>query len=55
MLATSVSQNLLTELDLISEVELFCAPELPPPAPALEPLTWVERFDWLCASRDRFT
>src|SRR6185295_7565491 len=55
-LATSVSQNLLIDVVLMLEVELFWLPLLaPPPGEAAAPLTFVDRFAWLMASRARLT
>jgi hypothetical protein len=56
MLAISVSQNLLAEIELMVAVELFCAPACwPEPAPGWVPLTCVDTVCTLRASRERFT
>ena len=57
MFAISVSQNLLADSVLMIEIELFCAgAAVPPLVPAaVAPLTCVERFATLRASRERLT
>jgi hypothetical protein len=52
MFATSVSQNLLAETELMVAVELFCPLA---PWPTRPPVTWVDTVAMLRESRVMFT